>query len=252
MDEQTTNHYGRLCTEMYEFLHEEAPPDELEFYLSYASKSERILEALCGSGRSLIPFLDAGYDIEGVDSSPQMLEKLKAKRLEAAVTCADITAFKPDGKFDYVFITSGSVSLFTDAASLRNALTAVRDLLEPNGLLVFAVDTLACVEPDDEDYRITAQATIDGRRELTLKTKNRFDARTGTQFSPGVYELVEDGEPILIERMDFQTHLYSFEEMDEILHAAGFAVEAVYSSFQKDVATGNDDEMFLYECRLKA
>ncbi len=43
MDEQTTNHYGRLCTEMYEFLHEEAP-DELEFYLSYASKSERILK----------------------------------------------------------------------------------------------------------------------------------------------------------------------------------------------------------------
>ena len=61
---------------------------------------------------------------------------------------------------------------------------------------MFAVDTIACVEPDDDDYLIAARARIDARRELILKTKNRFDAQTKTQFSPGIYELTEDGEPI--------------------------------------------------------
>lgn len=32
------NYYGSLCTEMYEILHESAPGDELNFYLSYAEK----------------------------------------------------------------------------------------------------------------------------------------------------------------------------------------------------------------------
>ncbi len=61
------NYYGRLCTEMYEILHKDAPKDELAFYLSYARNGERILEALCGSGRFFVPFLNKGFDIKGVD-----------------------------------------------------------------------------------------------------------------------------------------------------------------------------------------
>lgn len=55
------NYYGSLCTEMYEILHESAPGDELNFYLSYAEKGMSILEPLCGSGRFLIPFLERGF-----------------------------------------------------------------------------------------------------------------------------------------------------------------------------------------------
>lgn len=249
---QDVNNYGQLCTEMYEYLHEVAPSDELGFYLSYARKDERVLEALCGSGRFLIPFLDAGHRIEGIDSSPQMLEKLKAKRPNAQATCIDIATLPPDGTFDYIFITSGSVSLFTNGDSLIKMFANIRSALDPKGTFVFAVDTVACAEPDDKDYRITASVTIDDRHKLTLKTKNRFDARTNTQYSPGIYELLEDGRSIKVEYMDFQTHLFSFGELDEVLDAAGFEISGVFSSFDKKPATGNDDAMFLYECRPKA
>ena len=57
------NYYGSLCTEMYEILHEFAPKDKLDFYLSYARKGQKILEPLCGSGRFLIPFIQYGFDI---------------------------------------------------------------------------------------------------------------------------------------------------------------------------------------------
>ena len=63
------NYYGSLCTEMYEILHESAPGDELNFYLSYAEKGMSILEPLCGSGRFLIPFLERGFEICGLDLS---------------------------------------------------------------------------------------------------------------------------------------------------------------------------------------
>ncbi len=62
MSEYKRNYYGSLCTEMYEFLHEKAPMDELQFYLSYAEKGMRILEPLCGSGRFLVPFLEYGFN----------------------------------------------------------------------------------------------------------------------------------------------------------------------------------------------
>ena len=42
MSELKQNYYGSLCTEMYEILHEQAPQDELDFYLSYAEKGKKI------------------------------------------------------------------------------------------------------------------------------------------------------------------------------------------------------------------
>lgn len=51
MSEVQRNYYGSLCTEMYEILHEKATQAELEFYLSYANKEDKILEGLCGSDR---------------------------------------------------------------------------------------------------------------------------------------------------------------------------------------------------------
>lgn len=69
MRKQKQNYYGCLCTELYEILHEKAPQDELDFYLSYAEKGQKILEPLCGSGRFLLPFMERGFDIDGMDSS---------------------------------------------------------------------------------------------------------------------------------------------------------------------------------------
>ena len=79
MRELKQNYYSSLCTEMYEILHEQAQPDELNFYLSYAEKGKKILEPLCGSGRFLVPFLERGFDISGMDLSEEMLDKLRKK-----------------------------------------------------------------------------------------------------------------------------------------------------------------------------
>ena len=74
----SVNYYGSLCTEMYVLLHSQAPQDELAFYLSYAHPGDRVLELLCGSGRFLVPFVQRGFDITGVDWSQEMLEKMNA------------------------------------------------------------------------------------------------------------------------------------------------------------------------------
>lgn len=92
---------------MYEILHDKAPQDELDFYLSYAGKNKKILEIMCGSGRFLVPFLEYGYNIRGVDFSAEMLEKLKLKAPEADVEYADIAEYTTNEQFDYIFISSG-------------------------------------------------------------------------------------------------------------------------------------------------
>lgn len=251
MSENRQNYYGSLCTQMYEILHEKAPRDELDFYLSYAKKGEKILEPLCGSGRFLLPFLQRGYSISGIDLSGEMLRKLKEKAPGAHVLQADIIEHCPCEQYDYIFISSGSVSLFTDMAICRAILRKLKEMLLPKGKLVFAVDTVANRCPDDEDYRTSVSVKTAQGLDLTLKSKNYYDEHSRTQFSPGIYELRRGEELLQSEFMDFQTHLYRFGEMEELLGEIGFETVRTYRSFAKEIATDDNCEAFLFECSLE-
>lgn len=244
------NYYGNLCTEMYEILHDKAPQDELDFYLSYAEKNKKILEIMCGSGRFLVPFLEYGYNIRGVDFSVEMLEKLKLKAPEADVEYADIAEYTTDEQFDYIFISSGSVSLFTDMNLCQKILKKIKGLLAPAGKFVFAVDTIAAKCLDNDDYEMSVSVKMKNGFDLVLKTKNYFDVQQQVQFSPGIYELYDRDKLLKSEHMDFQTHLYKFGEMENYLREAGFTEIKTYSSFEKEIAIDDCCDMFLFECNL--
>ena len=250
MNKTTPNYYGRLCTEMYEILHKTPPEDELQFYLSYAKKHMKILEPLCGSGRFLIPFLERGFDISGMDLSEEMLAKLKQKAPDAKVIQKDIIEYSTEEKFNYIFIPSGSVSLFTDINLCKKFLRKIKDLLTPKGNFVFAVDTIFDRCTDDSDYKVNISVKTKEGLNLILKEKNYYDDKSQTQFSPSIYELYNDTELLRIENMDFQTHLYRLGEMEQYLKECGFNTILTYSSYKKEIAVNNDCEMFIYECSI--
>lgn len=244
------NYYGSLCTEIYEILHEKAPQDELKFYLSYAKRGKKILEPLCGSGRFLVPFMERGFNICGMDLSSEMLEKLKQKNPNAEIVQADILEYSSTEQYDYIFISSGSVSLFTDMNLCKRILEKLKGMLDLKGKFVFAVDTVANRCSDDDGYKTSISVKTKDGLDLVLKSKSYYEEESQTQFSPSIYELYNGTELLQSEPMDFQLHLYRFGEMEEYLREIGFKTVITYSSFQKEIATGNQDKMFLYECTL--
>lgn len=244
-----TNYYADLCTEMYEILHPTAPQDELAFYLSYAREGDRMLEPLCRSGRFLVPFLERGFNAAGMDSSAEMLAKLRVKAPEAEVECADLLTWTPKRTYDYVFITSGSMSLFTDPEACRRILEKTKAALAPEGVFVFEVDTVATSLPDDADWRTSVEVKTPEGFDLVLKSKNRWEGDTRIQYSPSIYELRREGEILKREPMDFQIRLYAPGEMEALLHEVGFGTVRTYGSYAKTPATGIE-EMFLFECRV--
>lgn len=251
MNKLKQNYYGSLCTEMYEILHEKAPQDELDFYLSYANQGDKILEALCGSGRFLVPFMNRGFNISGIDLSSEMLTKLKQKAPTAKLIQADILEYSSQEKYDYIFISSGSVSLFTNIEVCLKILEKLKRMLTHNGKLVFAVDTVANKLANDDDYKVTVSVKTKEGFELILKSKNYYDEESQTQFSPGIYELYNDRKELLQrENMDFQTHLYKLGEMEQYLKEMGFTNVKTYSSFSKVIAVSEECEMFLFECSI--
>ncbi len=220
----------------------------MDFYLSYAEKGMKILEPLCGSGRFLIPFMERGLDICGMDLSSEMLAKLKQKNPDADVIQADILEYSSTQLYDYIFISSGSVSLFTDMDLCKKILKKLKGMLAAGGKFVFAVDTVADRSRDHDSYHTSIAVKTKEGFNLVLKSRSYYEEESQTQFSPSVYELYDETTLLQSEPMDFQLHLYQFGEMEAYLEEIGFKTVITYSSFQKEPAAGNQNEMFLYEC----
>lgn len=166
------NYYGSLCTVMYELLHPIAPEDELQFYLQYANEKMNILEPLCGTGRFLVPFLKKGFNITGFDMSVEMLERLYKKAPYAKVFRSSVEEFLCKEKFDYIFITSGSFSLFLDEYTVFNVLVKMKESLTSTGKFVFAAETTANIIPDRKDFLEDCRVKTEEGYDLILKSKN--------------------------------------------------------------------------------
>lgn len=221
----------------------------MDFYRSYGKKGMKILEPLCGTGRFLVPFLEAGLDICGMDLSAEMLAKLKEKAPDAKVVQADILEYTTEERFDYIFIPSGSVSLFTDMDVCKRVIEKLKGLLAVGGTFIFAVDTVANRCRDDDEYKLTASVKTKEGLKLSLRTKNYYDEKSQTQYSPGIYELNRGKQLLQREEMDFQTHLYRFGEMEKLLEEIGFQSVKTYATFCRKPAKDDRAEMFLFECR---
>jgi ubiquinone/menaquinone biosynthesis C-methylase UbiE len=84
--------YGRLVAEVYEL---DKPVGStfpgLRYYTrQLAGVTGRILEPATGTGRVLVPLLEAGFAVEGLDVSPDMLAVC---RLPSAVSTARTAAW---------------------------------------------------------------------------------------------------------------------------------------------------------------
>jgi SAM-dependent methyltransferase len=87
-DEPRTWHYGLVARWWAEF--NEADDDELAYFRhALDTFGQPALDLACGAGRLLLPLLVAGYDVDGVDVSPDMLaraaELAAAQRLQPAL-----------------------------------------------------------------------------------------------------------------------------------------------------------------------
>lgn len=138
--------YGSLCTEFYDLDKPAAPAEALDFYVQRARKAGgRILEPMCGSGRFLLPMSLAGLTVDGVDSSPAMLEACRTRSRELAahpsLFLQDLALLELPHRYRMAFIPSGSIGLITEEEELLAALSRICVHLESNSSLLLELVT---------------------------------------------------------------------------------------------------------------
>lgn len=211
--------------DLYDLLFRDYAAD-LGFYLGIAKAAGGpVLDVGCGTGRVLLRALEAGLDADGVDDSPDMLERLRlnaaARGLTPRATRGDMRAFRMPRRYACVMIPFNAFAHNLTADDQIETLRCCRRHLLPGGRLVFDVfsattDMVATPVADPVLEFETPQLRLyDGRR---------LDVATQAQHSQIAIEELDAGGAVA------RTHRFSTvvrwiypSEMELLLRLAGYA-----------------------------
>jgi SAM-dependent methyltransferase len=213
-----------------------------------------ILELACGTGRVLLPLARQGYDVTGVDVSPAMLDVARRKvaaeepTLRGRVTLVqqDMRELALDRRFHLAVVAVNSFMHMLTPGDQVAALGAIRAHLEPDGLLL-----LDLFNPDlgrllDMHGQVLMDRVFEnpetGRRAVKFSSQRVDLGQQVITVTFMVDEIDAEGRPWRT-LFPFRIRYLFRSELEHLLWRAGYALEAVYGSYELDEWNGESDKM---------
>ena len=194
--------YGALATLFYDADKPRAGEAEVAWYAARLPRGAGpVLEAMSGSGRLLIPLLEAGFEVHGVDSSEAMLASCEKRIASGGRTTRlyrqNVTTLNLPTRYAAAFIAAGSFQLLADPIAALDALLRIRaHLIDPGLLLldlfvpaeaehppgapIVEVRTVAAGESVQIGLRSETSCDVDLRR---IDVRTRYERRDRTAIT---------------------------------------------------------------------
>jgi ubiquinone/menaquinone biosynthesis C-methylase UbiE len=227
----------------------------IDFYVGLAREAKGpVLEIACGTGRILLPCMQAGVEVDGLDLYEGMLSTLRQKaaalHLAPKLYQADMSDFQLPRRYALIMITFNAfIHNVTQEAQLR-CLKLCRQHLLPGGVLVFDTFFPALgLFSAPENTRVLELETRHPQTGLPLRLYDTrsFNRVEQTQRSVNEIETVDGaGKVTTIHRSEFKTRYIYKEEMALLLRVAGFARWEICGGFDRRPLTQETDSMIVF------
>lgn len=255
MESPESWHHGLVADWWAEF-NRDGP--EIEYFGRFIATGQPALDAGCGSGRLLLPWFRAGYDVDGCDASADMIDRCRqfAERdgLAPKLWVQPLHELAPPRRYATI-VTCGVFGLGSTREQDTEALHRLHESLEPGGRLLL----------DNElPYANTGRWpswTKEGRSELPQAwpaAGDRRRAADGSELELRVRAVSLDpldqtlmleiraekwieGAHVASEIHTLSMRMYFHAELLHLLKTAGFTVTAVEGDHRSEPATADND-----------
>ncbi len=224
------NSYG-IFASVYDLLTENVEYEKRAAYIDsiikkFGGKENGILlDLACGTGTLSELFSEKGYDVIGIDNSPDMLSAAMNKKYESGrniqYVCQDMCHIDLYGNVDITVCALDSLNHLKSFSDVEKAFEGVFRFTEPDGLFIFDMNTIykhreilgnnTFVYDTDDVYCVWQNTCEDNTVSIYLDF-----------FMPdddGLYERYSE---------DFTETAYPIEQIKNSLENIGFEVLAIY------------------------
>jgi SAM-dependent methyltransferase len=227
-------------------------PYGLDFYVALAREAHGpVLDVACGTGRILLPCLQEGIDIEGLDLFEPMLMTLRSKAaalgLSPRLHRADMSEFSLPRRFALIMIPFNAViHNMTQEAQIR-CLQRCREHLLPGGKLAFDTffPSLEIVGTPENTRVFEGEAPHpETGLPMRMYDTRTFDRVAQVQHSLNELELLAaDGSVETVYRSEVSSRYIYKQEMALLLRVAGFTRWEIAGDFDSRPLTRENDAM---------
>ena len=229
-------------------------PYGLDFYVQLAREAGGpVLDVTCGTGRILLPCLQAGVDIEGLDLFESMLNTLSAKAAELGLSPqlhhSDMSDFALSRRYALVMVPFNAFVHNMTQESQLSCLKCCHEHLVSGGQLVFDTffPSLEIIGAP-ENTRVLEGELPHPETGLPMRMYDTrtFDRVEQTQHSINEIELLDaDGRVQKVFRSEVRGRYIFKHEMELLLRIAGFARWEIDGDFSGRPLTREDDAMIV-------
>lgn len=227
--------YG-VFSEFYDALTANVSYDTVSQVLSslltrYGKSRGLLLDLACGTGSVSVRLAEKGYEVIGVDLSPEMLSEAQNKAYSAGQNilflCQDMTKLDLYGTVDAAVCTLDGLCHLPNEESVFAALQKVSLFMNPGGVFLFDVNSV---------YKHRA---VLGNNTFVYDTDDVYCVWQNTLLPDGVtvqmdldfFEPVSDAGDYVRQSERFTERAYPKETLEAMLKKAGFTVLDVFDGY---------------------
>lgn len=203
------------------------------------------LEVGCGDGHPMLALVDEGLDVDGVDSSPDMIERARAaarrRGLVVGLHVARMEEMDLGRRYRSIYLAGPTFELLADDEAAARALEAFRRHLTPDGT---AMVPLWIPGPTPAAHLGTAREAVDDSGAVLRYTpvSEDYDPASRTRRTEVRYERVPPTGPRQTVEREWIIHWQTPRTIADLAAQAGLAVRDVEPSTAD--LTGQPDEQF--------
>ncbi len=213
-----------------------------KLFKRYRKKPSLILDLGCGTGSFAVEMASRGYEMIGIDASPDMLacarRKAESRNVDVLFLNQDMSDFKLYGTVDAVVCLLDSLNYVTSKRDATRVFRLVKNYLNPGGLFIFDINT-----PYKFQHVLSGNVFYEVRDDLAFIWENRYDKRKKLcEFDLTFFiksgEYFKRHDEIHVERA------YSPGEIREMADRAGLKLLATFDNLSMRPASETSERVF--------
>lgn len=231
-----------LFPELYDVFNQEYRSD-ISWYIEVLKPYSKILELGIGTGRVAIPLAQAGYDVWGIDNSPEMTALLKQKINITNINNIhiieqDFRDIKLEESFNAAIIPFCTFNFMLSRNDQTSVLNSLKRVLNSGALLILDLLT-PFTFPNWTDSSYHWYKTVcDDQQTFHIYVKNEYDDKTHVLKQNRLIKM-RSGDYVEEKNLVMKNVYIDVDEIKELLSLCGFTTRNIYGDYNFGVYNSN-------------